>query len=228
MPGAALDELQREQGPSGGAVVRRHRRRLSGSRTSGMNSSVPGMTNLNEQILLWPPVAGTEVDTLIGSLERQRRTFRWKCEGLDADGLRATTAASSMTLGGLLKHLSFVESLYFSLKLHGRDPGVRRGTPWTGRTRTNWEFRSAAEDSPEELYAMYDASVARARANLAEALADGDLGRPIAETWDDGDAPSIRRMLVDLIEEYARHTGHADILREAVDGRVGEDPPQSG
>ncbi|MET1059528.1 MAG: DinB family protein [Nocardioides sp.] len=182
------------------------------------------MTNLNEQILLWPPVAGNEADTLVGSLERQRRTFRWKCEGLDADGLRATTGASSMTLGGLLKHLSFVESLYFSLKLHGRDPGE----PWNAvdwANEENWEFRSAAEDSPEELYAMYDASVARARANLAEALADGDLGRPIAETWDDGDAPSIRRMLVDLIEEYARHTGHADILREAVDGRVGEDPP---
>ena len=111
------------------------------------------MTLHDEPTLLWPPVAGTEVDTLIGSLERQRRTFRWKCDGLDADGLRATTAASSMTLGGLLKHLSFIESLYFSLKLLGRDPGA----PWNAvdwDDEPDWEFRSsAAEDSPEELYA---------------------------------------------------------------------------
>ena len=183
------------------------------------------MTLHDEPTLLGPPVADTEVDTLIGSLERQRRTFRWKCEGLDADGLRATTAASSMTLGGLLKHLSFIEALYFSLKLLGRDPGA----PWNAvdwENEEDWEFRSAAEDTPEELYARYDASVARARANLAEALADGDLDKLIEETWDDGETPSIRRMLVDVIEEYVRHTGHADLLREAVDGRVGEDPPQ--
>jgi hypothetical protein len=183
------------------------------------------MTLHDETTLLEPPVAGNEVDTLIGSLERQRRTFRWKCDGLDAAGLRATTAASSMTLGGLLKHMSFIESLYFSLKLLGRDPGA----PWNAvdwENEEDWEFRSAAEDTPEELYAMYDASVARARANLVEALADGDLGTPIAQAWDDGETASIRRMLVDLIEEYARHTGHADILREAVDGLVGEDPPQ--
>ncbi len=182
------------------------------------------MTLPDEPTLLEPPVAGTEVDTLIGSLERQRRTFRWKCADLDADSLRATTAASSITLGGLLKHLALVESLYFSLRLHGRDPGA----PWNTvdwEHEEDWEWRSAAEDSPEELYAMYDDSVTRARANLAEALADGDPGKPIAQPWEDGRTPSIRRTVVDIIEEYARHTGHADLLREAVDGRVGEDPP---
>ena len=190
-----------------------------------MNSSLPRMTLHDEQILLWPPVAGNEVDTLIGSLERQRRTFRWKCGDLDEAGLRATTAASTMTLGGLLKHLALIESIYFSLKLHGRDPGV----PWNAidwdAEGPDWEWRSAADDSAEELYALYDASVARARANLAEALADGDPGKPIVQPWDDGQTASIRRTLVDIIEEYARHTGHADILREAVDGLVGEYPP---
>ncbi len=183
------------------------------------------MTTHDEPALLWPPVAGTEVDTLIGSLERQRRTFRWKCADLDEAGLRATTGASTMTLGGLLKHLAMVESIYFTLRLHGRDPGA----PWNAvdwdDVGPDWEWRSAAEDSADELYALYDASVVRARANIAEALADGDPGRPITVPADDGETPSIRRTLVDIIEEYARHTGHADILREAVDGRVGEDPP---
>ena len=192
-----------------------------------MDSSVPCMTTHDEPTLLWPPVAGTEVDTLIGSLERQRRTFRWKCGDLDEAGLRAKTAASSMTLGGLLKHLALIESIYFSLKLHGRDPGA----PWNAvdwdSEGPDWEWRSAADDSAEELYALYDASVVRARESLAEALADGDPDKPIAQPWDDGQTPSIRRTIVDIIEEYSRHTGHADILREAVDGRVGEDPPHS-
>ena len=105
---------------------------------------------------------------------------------------------------------------------------MRPGTPSTGtaRARTGSGARPPTT-APEELYALYDASVVRARANLAEALADGDPGRPMTLPGDDGETPSIRRTLVDIIEEYARHTGHADILREAVDGRVGEDPPHS-
>lgn len=55
--------------------------------------------------------------------------------------------------------------------------------------------------------------------------ADGDPGRTARFTWPDGRSPSVRRLLVDMIEEYARHTGHADLLREAVDGLVGEDAP---
>jgi hypothetical protein len=178
----------------------------------------------NTQILKAPPVAGTEVDTLIGSLERQRRTFAWKCGDLDSAGLQATTAATTMTLGGLLKHLALVEADYFAGKLLGQDPGP----PWNSvdwDADPNWEWRTAAEDTPEELYALWEESVARARANLAEALADGDLGDPAQFTWPDGRTPSIRRLLVDMIEEYARHTGHADLLRESIDGRVGEDPP---
>ncbi len=82
-----------------------------------MDLTVVGMTLNNEQILKWPPAAGTEVDTLISSLERQRRTFAWKCGDLDAAGLRATTAATTM----LLKHLALVEADYFSVKLLGQD-----------------------------------------------------------------------------------------------------------
>jgi hypothetical protein len=179
-----------------------------------------------EPTLDTPPVAGTEADTLVGSLERQRRIFAWKTGNLDAVGLRATTAASTMTLGGLVKHLALVEDDWLSQKLMGNAPAE----PWADidwDVDPDWEWRTGAEDSPEDLNALYAAAVARSRANVAQAMAEGGLGRPADFTWPDGRSPSLRRMLVDMIEEYGRHCGHADILREAVDGLVGEDPPSS-
>jgi hypothetical protein len=171
-----------------------------------------------------PPMAGDETATLLGSLDRQRATFEWKCGGLDAAGLRATVGVSTVTLGGLLKHLALVEDDYFSRRLHGRDPGP----PWNTvdwEADPDWEWRTAADDSPAELMALWEAAVARSRVSVAEALATGDLGQLARFAWPDGRSPSLRRMLVDLIEEYARHVGHADLIRESVDGLTGEDPP---
>lgn len=171
-----------------------------------------------------PPVAGTEAEHLVGALDRQRATFRWKAGGLDAAGLQARVGVSSMTLGGLLKHLAFVEDYYFTHKLGGRSPGL----PWEEvdwEANPDWEWTSAATDTPEQLYALFDAAVERSRARLDTALADGGLDSPVEMSWPDGRRPSLRRILCDLVEEYARHTGHADLLREAVDGLTGEDPP---
>jgi hypothetical protein len=179
---------------------------------------------VTDDILQAPPVAGDETSTLIGSLERQRRTFAWKASGLDSAGLSATVGASTMTLGGLLKHLALVEDYYFSHRLHGRP----MGPPWEGvdfDADPQWEWRTAADDSPDELRQLWEAAVGRSRAALADALAKGGVDQPIALGWPDGRTPILRRMLVDLIEEYARHTGHADMIRESVDGVVGEDPP---
>ena len=123
-----------------------------------------------------PPVAGDEAATLLGSLDRQRAIFAWKCGGLDAAGLRATAAASSMTLGGLLKHLALVEDEYFSRRLLGRD----LGPPWDAvdwDADRDWEWHSAAADSPEQLYALWREAVARSRSAVGEALADGGLGQ---------------------------------------------------
>ncbi len=176
-----------------------------------------------DAILTEPPIAGTEVDTLLGGLERQRGYMAWKCGSLDAAGLRATLAPSTMTLGGLLKHLALVEDDWFSVKLHGRD----RCPPWDAvdwDADPDWEWHTAAADSPGQLIAMWQDAVARSRALVAEALADGGLDRPAAFTTQDGQTPSLRRLIMDMIEEYARHVGHADLLRESVDGLTGEDP----
>ncbi len=171
-----------------------------------------------------PPLAGTEIEHLVGALDRQRTTFRWKADDLDAAGLQTRIGSSELTLGVLLKHLAFVEDYYFNLKLRGQAPGE----PWNSvdwDATPDWPFSSAADDTPEQLYALWDGAVERSRATLAAAVAEGGLDQMINDSGADGRHSSLRRMLFDLVEEYGRHTGHADLIREAVDGVVGEDPP---
>jgi uncharacterized damage-inducible protein DinB len=168
-----------------------------------------------------PPIAADETATLLGFLDYQRATLAWKCTGVDAAGLRATVGASSMTLGGLLKHLAYVENSWFSRALHERAPQP----PWDTvdwAADPDWDWHSAAEDSPEQLLALWQDAVARSRCLVADALADGGLDRLARHTWPDGTAPSLRWIVVHMIEEYARHNGHADLLRESVDGQTGE------
>ena len=180
------------------------------------------MPDLDEHGRPEPPVAADETATLLGFLDYQRATLAWKCAGLDAAGLQAMVAASTMTLGGLLKHMALVEDSWFSRSLHGRD---RRQPPfdtvdWT--TDPDWDFDSAAGDSPEQLRALWEEAVARSRTLVAEALAGRGLDQLARRTWPDGRAPSLRWILCHMIEEYARHNGHADLLRESVDGATGE------
>jgi uncharacterized damage-inducible protein DinB len=168
-----------------------------------------------------PPIDGDELRTLAGFLDYQRATLAWKCRGLDGAGLTATVGASTMTLGGLLKHLAYVEDDWFTFRLLGRE----RSAPWNTvdwAADYDWDWHSAADDEPEQLFALWDEAVGRSRANLAEALADGGLIRPVDRPWRDGRAPSVRWVLTHMIEEYARHNGHADLLRESVDGSTGE------
>jgi Protein of unknown function (DUF664) len=172
-----------------------------------------------------PPMAGTEEQQLVGALERMRTTFRFKADGLDTAGLSTRIGASSLTLGGLLKHLAINEDYMFSVKYAGEP----LGEPWPEvdwEVNPDWEFTSAADDKPETLYALWDGAVERSRQRLSAALAkDGGLDQKVAANWN-GEHASLRRMVTDLIEEYGRHTGHADLLREAVDGVTGEDPPE--
>jgi len=171
-----------------------------------------------------PPFAGTETEHLLGSLDRLRATFRWKAADLDSAGLGHRLPSSSLTVGGLLKHLAAQEDYASAVKVAGdRMPSVWDDNGWDGDN--DWEFSSAALQSPTELYALYDGAVARSRAIIGAALDDRGLDGDSGVTLDDGTKASVRRILFDLLEEYGRHTGHLDLVREAVDGRTGEDPP---
>ena len=181
------------------------------------------MTDTTTETPWEPPLAGTDVTAILGSLDRMRWTFRWKAADLDAAGLATSIGASTLTLGGLLKHLAAQEDYLTTVKLDGLPMGgYWADHGWDGDD--DWEFTSAADDSPEVLYALYDGAVARARARVDAALADGGLDQQIHVSAVVGEPVSARRLLCDMIEEYGRHTGQADLLREAVDGRVGEDP----
>ena len=93
-----------------------------------------------------PPLAGTELEHLTGALDRLRTTFRWKADDLDATGLQTRIGASSLTIGGLLKHLAAVEDYIFTTKLSGE----KLGAPWEANgwdSDDDWEFASADDDS---------------------------------------------------------------------------------
>ena len=163
---------------------------------------------------------GDEVDTAVITLERNRHTFWWKCADVGAEGLGLRLGASSVTLGGLLKHLAWVEELYFQSRLADRRPMAPFDARDLDQDWDDWAWTTAADDTPDALRALWVRAVHRSRDALAEALSSGGL---------DGTTPdgmSLRRLLADMIEEYARHTGHADLLREQVDGVTGEGAPQ--
>ncbi len=170
-----------------------------------------------------PPIDGTEAEHLLGALRRQRATLRWKAGGLDEVGLRHRIASSRLSLGGLLLHLAMGEDYYLTTKLRGEE----LVEPWRslGHDGTDeWEFTTEAF-SAEEVYAVFDAAVVRNTRRIDDALAEGGLDLVAHVDDGNGNHPRLRRLLVDLLEEYGRHTGHADLLREDVDGLVGEDPP---
>jgi len=167
----------------------------------------------------------SEAESLQSVLERNRRTFAWKTSGLDEPSLRATTATSSMTLGGLVKHIALVEADWLAVKLAGQ----KYGPPWDAvdfAADPEWEWRTGALDPPEDIYRLWHDAVARSREIVDTVIKERSLDGPASFTWPDGRTPTVRGMLLDMIEEYARHNGHADILREAVDGRVGEGAPE--
>ncbi|MFR9674818.1 DinB family protein [Streptomyces sp. TR06-5] len=170
-----------------------------------------------------PPHRGDEAATLLGFLEHQRATLEWKCRGLGDEALRTPLPPTSMTLGGLLKHLALVEDHWCTEVVAGEElPSPWHDVDW--RAEPDWEWHSAAEESGEGLRRLWAERVERSRAVVAARLAqDGPGALDVAHAaWGGRDRVSLRWVLTHLIEEYARHNGHADLLREAVDGSTGE------
>ncbi|MEU8260318.1 DinB family protein [Micromonospora sp. NPDC048999] len=157
-----------------------------------------------------------ERSTLVGYLRDQRLTVELKCADLDAEQLaRRSVLPSKMSLLGLVRHLAEVERSWFRRVLAGQDvpklyspPGERDGA-----------FDGAVADPAvvAEAWATWRAEIAFADELVA---ATPDLG--IRARMPDGEEISLRELLVHMIEEYARHNGHADLLRERIDGRVGQ------
>ena len=166
-----------------------------------------------------PALDADEATILAQFLDFHRATLLWKIEGLTADQLSARPVASTeLTLAGLVKHLALVEDDWFQCIFSG----LGLSEPWTSAPfddDPDWEFHTAPTDSPEDLIALYEAACARSRevVNAAASLDQSSVGRSRR-----GDVFTLRWILLHMIEETARHNGHADILREALDGATGE------
>lgn len=167
-----------------------------------------------------PPMGGAEQEHLLGMLDRLRVTFRYKADGLDIKQLMFKLPSGALSLGGLLQHLAALEDEKFTYFIARERPEVLLGLTSEGSD----QFVVSPDEDPAVLYDRYDNSVAKSRRIQAGVVAAGGLDAPSALEYE-GNHASVRRVICDLIEEYGRHTGHADLLREAIDGRVGEDAP---
>jgi uncharacterized damage-inducible protein DinB len=161
---------------------------------------------------------GSERRALTEFLDFYRDVLARKAEGLSSADLARTTSSSNLTLGGLIKHMALVEDEWFDHRFMGspeREPWA--SAPW--EDDRDWELTTAAHDSPAWLLATFDESCERSRqiieaAPSMDTMSVGDPGE--RGPW------NLRWIMVHMIEEYARHVGHADLLREAIDGEVGD------
>jgi uncharacterized damage-inducible protein DinB len=165
-----------------------------------------------------PPTTGPELEQLTAYLDFQRETVLLKSEGLDAEALRRPLPPSSLTLGGLLNHLALVEDSWFRERFAALpEQEIWAGVDW--EADPDFEFRTAADLAPDELRQRYRDACARSREVVARAEGLDQLG---AQPRRDGTRWDLRWLLLHMIEETARHAGHADLLRESIDGEVGE------
>ena len=154
-----------------------------------------------------------EKETLHSSLQQHRELMLWKLEGLDDDALRRSPVPSGTTLLGLVKHLGAVESGWFCLTF-GRET---EPLPFDDDDE-NADLRVEPGETTADIVAFYR----RAWVTADQVISELDLD-DTGTSWV-GDAVSLRWVLVHMIEETARHTGHADVVRELLDGTTGYKP----
>ena len=160
-----------------------------------------------------PPLLAGEAETLAGFLDYHRATLLWKLEGLDDEQLRRPMVPSGTSLLGLVKHLAYVERSWFQRVWAGQEVSV----PWT-KEDPDADWRIEPDETTADVLALYRGECDRSREIVAAASSlDEAVTHP---RW--GEQLSRRWILVHMIEETARHVGHADILREQIDGATGE------
>ncbi|MGG8407281.1 DinB family protein [Streptomyces sp. 12297] len=160
-----------------------------------------------------PPLTGGERETLRAFLDYQRATLAMKCEGLTDEQLRRRASPpSTLSLLGLVRHMAEVERAWFRRTIDGEDVPL----VWSpdGDYQAAYEAGAA---SRAEAFTAWEAEVAHARRIEAAAESLDVTGHQVR--W--GEDVSLRLVMLHLIHEYARHNGHADFLREAIDGTVG-------
>jgi len=168
------------------------------------------------------PRLGDERVTLVESLRRQRLTLEMKCSGLDAEAMaRRSVEPSTMSLLGLVRHLAETERATFRVMMAGQDvPRL-----FCSATDRDGDFDGAVPDPQvvAEAWDAWRAEVDFATRFVAEAPSLDITGDDSLNQHGSGGGPiSLREVLVGMIEEYARHMGHADLLRERIDGRIGQ------
>jgi len=168
------------------------------------------------------PSLGDERTTLADSLRRQRLTLELKCAGLDAEQLaRRAVEPSTMSLLGLVRHLAEIERATFRRLLAGEDaPRL-----YISATDRDGDFDGAVADPRvvAEAWDTWRAEVEFATRFVAEAPSlDLTVDDAANQHGSGGGAMSLRQVLVGMIEEYSRHLGHVDLLRERIDGRLGQ------
>jgi len=159
-----------------------------------------------------------EMATYREYLRNYRLTIELKCDGLDADQLaRRSVPPSTLSLLGLVRHLAQVENHWFQRVLQKRTSAPRL---YKAEDDPDWDFTGATADPAvaKDAFATWKAEIAKANEWL-DGLEGADLGSEVPH-HDGTVAP--RDVLVHVIEEYARHAGHADLLRECIDGRTGQ------
>jgi uncharacterized damage-inducible protein DinB len=160
-----------------------------------------------------PPHVGGEAETLTGFLDFQRATLLWKLEGLDDEQLRRAMVPSGTSLLGMVKHLAYVERSWFQRVWAGQEITF----PWTEED-PDADWRIEPDETTKDVLALYEGECARSReivaaaSSLAEAVVHPRWQEEVSRRW----------ILTHMIEETARHVGQADILREQIDGAVGE------
>lgn len=163
-----------------------------------------------------PPLAGSEKETLTSFLDYHRATLLLKIDGVSHADLRRPMVPSGTTLLGMMKHLAYVERWWFQKVFLDADVTF----PWTNED-PDADFRIEPDESTEEIVDLYLAECAKNREIVAAASLDAVARYKKPSDPRPGDF-SMRWILVHMIEETARHNGHADILREQIDGVTGE------